>query len=639
VFRRFTLAILATTLTPCAAEAAWLANGPDGGSVASVTGSAGHLMVGTSDGVYASDDAGATWHRFGDMPRGEFVGALSVSPADPQIIMASASPAYRTIDGGAHWQPLATSLGQAYFHPLAPNFVVAIGVQQRLLCSDDGGATFTDTGRLASSLVAYPPGGISFLAIDEQSELSQSISGCSSWVDIGRLNLAGTPSQLLWDPNGANTLFILVDGLDWAGLERYDMNANTLNLVVNSYTAWGTIADPTTPGRLWFDGWSEGDTGTHVWESTDGGSAWLDLGAVLPDVGNLVGADASVAGRLYGNDNIGFAVSDDAGRTWTSRTQGIPLARTFKVSIRQDNPQHIVTDTRSGFVLTTDGGATWHPATTSVPFEVSSLVRSLTEPSVIFASGYNYDGIYRSTDDGDTWEAVGDPGDRDFYSIAVDHADSQKLAGVHGSYDALQWSDDGGVHWRTADVEGIPDLRQIVEGPPNSERIYVLGWVNDGVTYTYQVHRADTHGGRVVRAAATLSVDALAVHPADDRRLFAVTHDAAYTTATFYVSYDSGDHWQTRGTRAYASWTALRYDPCNPDTIYYQTPDALYSSTDEGMSWNSEALELPASSIEDFDVRCTAGTLSMAIATRVSGTQVREPQFIDGIFAGDFDGP
>src|SRR4029077_7264922 len=164
------------------------------------------------------------------------------------------------------------------------------------------------------------------------------------------------------------------------------------------------------------------------------------------------------------------------------------------------------------------------------------------------------------------------------------------------------------------------------------ERIYVLGWVNDDVTYTYQVHRADTHGGRVVRAAATFSVDALAVHPADDRRLFAVTHDAAYTTATFYVSYDSGDHWQTRGTRAYASWTALRYDPCNPDTIYYQTPDALYSSTDEGMSWNSEALELPASSIEDFDVRCTAGTLSMAIATRVSGTQVREPQFIDDIF-------
>jgi len=631
---RFTLAILIAAAVATSADAAWLAHGPYGGTVFGVVGSGDHLMVATSDGVYTSSDAGATWQHFGDLPRGTFVTWLVVSPADPAIGLAGGymSHSYRTIDGGAHWEALATDFRVAFFHPLAPSWVVAIDANHEMLCSEDSGATFTDTGRSVASVVAYP-NDVSFLVVDGQGEMLKTVPGCSSWIDIGHFNWSLLPGQMLFSPGDANTIFMSMNGLDQGQLARYDFSSNTITPLLYVYAAGGVRADPTTAGRFWFQGYSELDSHMHVWKSTDSGSTWLDLGGVLAFNVGLIGPDPSIAGRLYGNDDTGFAISDDAGSTWTSRTQGIPLAQTFAVSIRPDDPRHIVTTTQAGISVSTDGGATWNAALSPPPFTVIALARSPSAPTLIFAATSNR-GVYRSTDDGDTWAQISDSDYLNFLSIIADRADPQKLAGAYGE---LQWSDDGGVHWRTAVIGtpgGYDDFRELIQAP-SSGRIYALAFNHNDV---YRLYRADAHGDVVVPVAGSIPLNALAVHPVDDRRLFAIAHDDAYLNATFYVSYDSGDHWAARGTVPNPSGAVLRFDPCNPDTIYLQTPNALYASRDEGMSWTAESLELPLFVVEDFDVGCVAGTLTMAAASWASGTEVREPQFIDDVFAGSFEG-
>ncbi len=164
---------------------------------------------------------------------------------------------------------------------------------------------------------------------------------------MASFNWSLLPGQMLFSPGDANTIFMSMNGLDQGQLARYDISSNTITPLLYVYGAGGVRADPTTAGTVLVPGILRTDSHMHVWKSTDSGSTWLDLGGVLAFNVGLIGPDPSIAGRLYGNDDTGFAVSDDAGSTWTSRTQGIPLAQTFAVSIRPDNPLHIVTATQS----------------------------------------------------------------------------------------------------------------------------------------------------------------------------------------------------------------------------------------------------------------------------------------------------
>lgn len=76
-----------------------------GGATAFATSPAqpGLAYAGTADGVYRSDDSGASWQPVG--PRGVRVMAVATSPKDPRVIQAvdAEGRVYRSGDGGASW--------------------------------------------------------------------------------------------------------------------------------------------------------------------------------------------------------------------------------------------------------------------------------------------------------------------------------------------------------------------------------------------------------------------------------------------------------------------------------------------------------------------------------------------------------
>lgn len=65
------------------------------------------VYVGTDDGLYRSDDAGASWRKL-PFPGGNAL-AVAVSPSDPQVVLAiegvrrGEGRIYRSADGGATW--------------------------------------------------------------------------------------------------------------------------------------------------------------------------------------------------------------------------------------------------------------------------------------------------------------------------------------------------------------------------------------------------------------------------------------------------------------------------------------------------------------------------------------------------------
>ncbi|HKP67447.1 MAG TPA: hypothetical protein VJX31_12525, partial [Casimicrobiaceae bacterium] len=337
---------------------------------------------------------------------------------------------------------------------------------------------------------------------------------------------------------------------------------------------------------------------------------------------------------LYGNDAVGFDVSYDAGRTWESRTTGIPLISAKVVSQNPGNPLQLVASAGTGVALSSDGGLSWTWSTTPPAEPVLSFARDPGNSSRLFA-GTHY-ALYWSDDAGDTWQHVTQPYNY-FNAIALDRNDSQKLVAVRDF--AVAWSSDGGATWTPATiVGGAQDFRRIAQGQLGTARVYVLHWLHNDV---YQLFRADAFGASVAPTEGNLELSDVAVDPSNDDVLFAIAHDDAYQDWTGYLSTDAGAHWQARGTILdvrNGSEASVRFDPCEPRTIYLLLGSkGMYVSHDRGLTWLLETPGVPFGYAWAFDVACSSGQLVASVATNGAGVEVRVPELIDRIFADGFD--
>jgi photosystem II stability/assembly factor-like uncharacterized protein len=142
----------------------------------------------------------------------------------------------------------------------------------------------------------------------------------------------------------------------------------------------------------------------------------------------------------------------------------------------------------------------------------------------------------KATDGGETWRAIGLPGQR-ILTLAVDPTTPTTLyAGVREG--GVQRSDDGGATWRAV---GLP--------------------------------------GR--------SVLALAIHPIEPATLFAGTNDNGDNA--LFRSTDGGATWSESVRTGYGGITAVVIDPNAPETVYAANENGkILRSTDGGATWSRE---------------------------------------------------
>jgi photosystem II stability/assembly factor-like uncharacterized protein len=291
--------------------------------------------------------------------------------------------------------------------------------------------------------------------------------------------------------------------------------------VQGAASAVSLAVDPRMPRIVW----AAGTDGWGVRRSLDAGRNWLPA-TTDPRLAHAtaVVVDPSDSNRLYVGSPSGVFVSRDGGATWDLRNQGMTDTRVFALAVSPRSPRTIYAGGFGGrFYRSTDGGATWSEAhigaavyrLTSLAVDAGdSSVPALDNRPIALYAGTNGGGLFRSDDDGVTWQALPGLAEPIVYAIGLDPRISNTV--YVGTRTGVQRSmDRGGVWASVGPSPAVPVLCLAVD--PERPATLVVG-TPDGVMATGD-------GGNTWRRAdglaAGTAVVSVAVDPWNPRAVYA----------------------------------------------------------------------------------------------------------------------
>jgi len=262
--------------------------------------------------------------------------------------------------------------------------------------------------------------------------------GVDQWTWVGPGNIGGRTRAIVIAPSDPDRMFAGgVAGGIWrspdGGASWNVADDLLLNLAVSCLAM-----DPSDPDVL-YAGTGEGvfpvDSfvqGLGIFKSVDGGDTWSQLPGTVnvtpPDAFHWVNdvvVSPNDGDRVYAGTRTGVWRSDDGGQSW---------------SVVLSNPTYVQTATNSNGSLT---GC------------LDLAIRADTSPDMLFASFGNIesDGLFRTFDGGDTWQAYTVGANQGRMSLALAPSDNDVmyilmadngLGGAFGSLVQVFRSDDGG---------------------------------------------------------------------------------------------------------------------------------------------------------------------------------------------------
>ncbi len=596
--------------------------------------------VSHGDGVYRSTDAGATWKHIG-LDDTRHIARVRVDPRDPdRLYVAALGHAYgpneqrgvfRSTDGGGTWERVlfrseragAIDLSMDPHNPRVlyaaiwqvlrtPWSLVGAGLESGLWRSTDGGDTWTDLtdrpgmpdgikGRIGVAASPARSGRVWAIVEAEDGVLLLSDDGGDTWERVNDSTIVRQRPfyhhHIFAHPTREDTMWTLPIQA-W----RSDDAGRSFTMMTtphsDNHDLW---IDPRDPQRM-----VEGNDGGAC-VSFDGGDTWSTIYNQPTAQFYHAAVDTRHPYRVYGTQQDNSAISTPSrsikGAIPFSDSYAVGPSESGYIAVRPDNPDIVY----SGSVGSAPGGggallrynhATGESRIITVWPEMSyglgardmryrfqwtfPIVISPHDPNMLYAAGNR---VFRSTDEGTSWEAVspdltrndpdkGEPGggpiSRDVsgaevYCTIFSFAESPHTPGElwAGSDDGLvHVSRDSGVTWDDITPQGLPE------------------W-------------------------ATVSMIELSPHDPGTAWLAAWNYKLDDYSPYLYRTHDGGLSWQSiaEGIPEGEFVRVVREDPARPGLLYAGTETSVYVSPDAGASWQSLRLNLPVTPIHDLLVK------------------------------------
>ncbi|NJD19850.1 MAG: hypothetical protein FIA95_11285 [Gemmatimonadetes bacterium] len=339
------------------------------------------------------------------------------------------------------------------------------------------------------------------------------------WRSVGPTNMSGRVSDVEGLPRPSKTFYVAAVA---GGVWKTTNNGTTFQLVWNDprVVSMGDLAiAPSDTNQVWI-GTGEEDSrnsispGGGVFKSTDGGMTWSFKGlketqpvgriVVHPTAPNVVYV-AALGAIWNSNPERGLYRTKDGGETWQLVKSISDKAGFVDVILDPRDPRVVWASSwervrgpwflqsggpGSALWKSTDGGDTWAEVkgngfptankgrislaiAPSNPRTMYAMVEAEKEPD-----GKGGNGLYRSTDEGVTWEKMNDVNVRPFYysQVRVDPKDENR---VYFSSTPLNFTSDGGkTYGQTTNAVHVDHHAMWID-PDDADRV-VVG--NDGGT-------------------------------------------------------------------------------------------------------------------------------------------------------------
>lgn len=549
----FTLAAALVVLTAGAFGQAdfWTPTaGPYGGNLRSVAvAPSGTIWAGSQfGGIYSSTNSGATWfeRKLLDI-NVNYAEVRSLAIATGGTLLAgtvdvpwgSGAGIFRTTDDGATWASVNTGL--AVSHREVPALALA-----------PSGDAYAGTSR----------GGV-----------YRSTNLGAGWTRVW----TGVPDS------SVRSLAITTGGVVFAGTQRSGLYRST-----NSGTSWSAVGGGITGAditalALTTTGVYAG-TSSGVFRSTDNGGTWTPLNGGLTNT-NVVALYAGASGLLLaGTDGGGIFRSTNGGASWTDVGAGLGPFRSVWTFANTGTGQIYAAAWGGGLHRSTDNGATWSqaPLTNTWIYSIAA-----TSSGPVFAGGYDASGVYRTTNNGVSWQSLNTGlSGLGVTALAVD--DSGAILLGTGNYaetgGGVYRSTNSGASWTSISV-GLP-TSMVHAFAVTATGQYFAGTLGSGI------YRSTNRGANWSAVNGSLGSPVIRSLLATPGNLFAATG-----TAGVYRSTDNGGNWTAvnGGVSNLRTW-ALASNA--PGTIYlgtgvYGDSGHVYRSTNNGSSWTRIFVQAP----------------------------------------------
>jgi photosystem II stability/assembly factor-like uncharacterized protein len=587
----------------------------------------------TGDGIYRSDDGGRTWTHYG-LRDAQQIPQIIVDPRNPDRLFVAAlghpfgpneeRGVFRSTDGGRSFQKVLykdenTGAADVAFDPKNPDIVYAALWESRQAPWENG--VFTGPG----------------------SGLYKSTDGGNTWQGIG----TGLPS-------GA-------DGLGRIGLGTCDAEPSRLYAIIASPAKLGGVYRSDDGGaswrrmnddsRLWG---REGDfheikadpkncdvvyaANVAAWKSIDGGKTFTDFrGAPGGDDYQRIWINPKNTDIMIMIADQGAIITVNGGETWSS-WYNQPTAQFYHVSTDNAFPYRVCGGQQeSGSACVSsrgdDGQITfreWHPVGVE---EYGYVAPDPLEPDIVYGGRVSrYDRRTGQVQNVGPWPAGSTGGGFSEYRVV------RTMPVLFSPIDRKTLYFASNVVWKTTTggndwTQISPDLtRKSWDVPPNVGKYIgsdAAKPAQRGVVYTLApsplemgriwagtddglVH-VTTDGGKTWTDVTPTDLKPWAkVSLVEASHFDRATAYAAINTLRLddlrphiYRTRDGGKTWShiTNGIPDGSIVNAVREDPKRRGLLFAGTEQTVYVSQDDGESWESLRLNLPATSIRDLVIK------------------------------------
>jgi len=343
-----------------------------------------------------------------------------------------------------------------------------------------------------------------------------------------------------------------------------------------------------TPGIV-----DESDANFDIWDfkawepltaGINGGSGVVAV-AIKPNDSNIVLAGRAADGGCYR--------STDGGQTWEPDVGVMSSTNIWEFAW--------VSGTSTVFAIgdrvfrSTDDGASWEQIATSTG-GLRCIAIDPNDPSIIYVGNGGGGGVFRSTDSGDTWSQTGLSTSAAVLSITIDPLNSQRIyAATGGSFytsggEGVFRSLDGGDSWASMN-DGLQtplDTRYLAFTPSTATNHYLYCGTHENGIYrcSYTEGQTWTHASTGFTAPCA---EVIAIDSNNPGILYASNAwpplPATENSNGLFKSTDGGDTW-TR-LDPILTGVGIAIDPSNSSKILMSNwYESIILSEDQGVTWN-----------------------------------------------------